>query len=467
MPTDWRVGIDISRQIIYKRIFIGNNMRHPTHSIALSVILGGFLFFQPAGNEQLVNSYLPGDQSFPCIAADSAGNCVVAWVSDSQDDGLPGIFARRCSPDGIPVSQEFQVNTLGGDEGEGAPHDHPAAALGGNGRLVFAWVNFWEDPVNGSVYARIYNNAGFPLGPEFMVNQYGPDFQGEPAVAMDGQGNIVFVWQSWEQDGDAFGIYARLYDPTGIPLGPEFRVNTFIQDNQMHPALAVESSGNFVVVWSSYDQDGDKTGVFARGFDHNGLPLGGEFQVNQTASGWQDHPDISADSMGDFVVCWHGQSATMEDYDIFARTLDRTGQLIGPEFKVNSTTEDWQVYPSVASDTQGNFCVAWQSRGQDGDSYGIFSRLFDVNGQPLGPEVQINTSTQSRQERPDVAMASARNFTTTWQSLHLMDSGWDVFIGRFEQNQKTFSLPRRGRFRIKSHAQQETIYSPDRRSTHD
>ncbi len=442
-------------------------MRRSKHSIAFSVILGGLLFFQSTGNEQLVNSYLPGDQSSPTVSADSAGNLVVAWVSDSQDEGLPGIFAQRYLPDGSPVGQEFQVNTLGGEDGEGAPMEHPAAAMGGNGRQVFAWVNFWEDPVSGSVFARIYDSSGFPQAPEFRVNQYSDYFQGEPAVAMDGQGNIVIAWQSWEQDGDAFGIYARLFDTSGFPLGPEFRVNTQVQDSQMHPALAMGISGNFVVVWSSYDQDDNETSVFARGFDNGGFPTGSEFQVNQTASGWQDHPDVTADSMGNFVVCWHGQSATMEDYDIFARSLDQTGQPLGPQFRVNSTTEDWQVYPAVASDTQGNFCVAWQSRGQDGDSYGIFARLFDINGQPHDSEVQVNTSTQSRQERPGLAMVSVRNFAAAWQSLHLGASGWDIFIRLLDPSQNTFSLPGKERLRIKVHAHKENIYSPDRRSPHD
>ena len=235
----------------------------------------------------------------------------------------------------------------------------------------------------------------------------------------------------------------------------------------MHPALAAESSGDFIVAWTSYAQDGDTAGVFARAFDHNGLPLGPEFQVNQTASGWQDHPDIGADSMGNFVVCWHGQSATMEDYDIFARILDRTGQFLSPEFKVNGSTEGWQIYPATASDSQGNFSVVWQSRGQDGDSYGIFSRSFDVSGQPLGPETQVNTSTHSRQERPDVAAAAVRNFIAAWQSLHLMDSGWDVFIRFIGQSQATNSLGRARRHGIRTHAQREIIHPPDRPAAHE
>jgi hypothetical protein len=439
-------------------------MHRPKPSIALSVILGGFLFLQSSGSEYPVNTHLPGDQAYARVASGPTGNLIVAWLSDSQDGGLPGIYAREFSPGGIPAGQEFQVNTFGGDDEEGAPLEHPAVARGGGDRMIFAWVNFWEDPVSGSVYARIYDNAGLPLGPEFPVNEYNFDFQGEPAAAMDGQGNSVIAWQSWGQDGDAFGIYARLYDPSGLPLGSEFRVNTQTLDSQMHPALAMDGSGNFVVAWSSYDPDRNETGIFARGFDRNGSPLGSELRVDQAASGWQDHPDISADPMGNFVVCWHGQSATMEDYDIYARRLDLTGQALGPGFKVNVTTEFWQIYPSVASDPQGNFFIAWQSRNQDGDSYGIFARLFDISGQPQGPEALVNASTLSRQERPDTAAASVRSFATVWQSLHLGDSGWDVFFRLLNPDQDTFSHTGKGRLRTRTHEKKENIYSPDRRS---
>jgi len=45
----------------------------------------------------------------------------------------------------------------------------------------------------------------------------------------------------------------------GEPVGPEFRVNTYTIDDQRKPAVAPDSSGNFVVVWHSYAQDGAMT----------------------------------------------------------------------------------------------------------------------------------------------------------------------------------------------------------------
>jgi len=50
----------------------------------------------------------------------------------------------------------------------------------------------------------------------------------------------------------------------GMPLGPEFLVNTFTTDNQYVPAVAADAAGNFVVVWQSYGQDGSFAGVFGQ-----------------------------------------------------------------------------------------------------------------------------------------------------------------------------------------------------------
>jgi hypothetical protein len=50
----------------------------------------------------------------------------------------------------------------------------------------------------------------------------------------------------------------------GNPLGPEFRINTYTTGGQILSAVASDSSGNFVVVWESYIQDGSDWGVFGQ-----------------------------------------------------------------------------------------------------------------------------------------------------------------------------------------------------------
>ena len=48
----------------------------------------------------------------------------------------------------------------------------------------------------------------------------------------------------------------------------------------------------------------------------------------------------------------------------------------------------------MAIDADGDFVVAWQSDGQDGDDDGVFARRFSTpRASPLAAEFQVNTYT--------------------------------------------------------------------------
>src|SRR5205814_1118008 len=113
------------------------------------------------------------------------------------------------------------------------------------------------------VFGQRYANTGAPIGPEFRVNTYTTSYQNVPRLASDASGNFVVVWSSYSQDGSNDGVFGQRYASTGAPLGPEFRVNTYTTNSQGVPAVASDSSGNFVVVWMS-EQDGSSSGVFGQ-----------------------------------------------------------------------------------------------------------------------------------------------------------------------------------------------------------
>ncbi|HUO84116.1 MAG TPA: DUF11 domain-containing protein [Thermoanaerobaculia bacterium] len=82
-------------------------------------------------------------------------------------------------------------------------------------------------------------------------------------MAADGAGNFVVAWQSYLQDGPYYGIFGQRYDSSGAPVGSEFQLNTWTTNGQRRPAVAADGAGNFVVVWDSLAQDGAQYGVFA------------------------------------------------------------------------------------------------------------------------------------------------------------------------------------------------------------
>ncbi len=114
------------------------------------------------------------------------------------------------------------------------------------------------------IFGQRFASSGIPLGPESRVNTYTTSFPSGPSVAADSAGNFVVVWNS-RGDGSYDGVFGQRYASSGAPDGPEFRVNTYTISSQGYPSVAADSAGNFVVVWDSYfNQDGSGFGVFGQ-----------------------------------------------------------------------------------------------------------------------------------------------------------------------------------------------------------
>ena len=71
--------------------------------------------------------------------------------------------------------------------------------------------------------------------------------------------------------------------------------------------------------------------------------------------------------------------------------------------------------------------VAWQSDGQDGESYGVFGRRFDSSGSPLGDEFQVNLFTTGDQSRPRISHDSSSGLVVAWHSYTQDGSLFGIF----------------------------------------
>ena len=301
----------------------------------------------------------------------------------------------------------------------------PAVTTSPNGGFVVVWGSAYD------VIARRFDSAGSPIGAGFAVNTYTSGTQTLPRVGMDAGGNFVVVWESAGQDGSGYGVFGRRFDAAGNPLGAEIQITVFTNSNQLRPVIATNANGSFVVAWQSAALDGSGYGVFARRFDPAGAALGGEFQVNTYTTFIQQRPSIGADASGNFVVAWQSQNGGAGD-DVFARRFDSGGNPLSPELAVNSYTTGIQGTAAVAVDASGSFVVVWGSVGQDGSSYGVFGRRFDSGGAALGSEFRVNAFTTMAQQSPSVAADPGGGFVVVWASDTQDGNSSGVFARRFD-----------------------------------
>ncbi len=368
----------------------------------------------PTGAEFPVNSTTSGNQRNPSVAAAKNGNSVVVWESDGQDGSGLGIIGRRFNASGNPLGEEFQVNSF-----TSGRQSKPSVATDTAGNFVVVWESLGQDGSSDGIFGRRFNVSGNPAGDEFQVNSTSPGAQVSPAVASDGSGDFVVVWEG--PDGNGTGIFGRRYTSSGAPVGSEFLVNTVLPGAQKFPSVSSSVAGDFVVVWQGKGSDGNMYGIVGRLYNSSGSAASGEFQVNSFTRSNQSRPSVASDKSGNFVVVWQSKGQNGSKEGIFGQVFDASGTSKGAELQVNNETASNQKTPSVAADKKGNFFVVWESQGR-----GIFGRRFKSSGNPTGSEFQVNQSGGSLKV-PDVAADANNKFVIVWQG---QDGGGDGIKGR-------------------------------------
>lgn len=244
-----------------------------------------------------------------------------------------------------------------------------------------------------------------------------------------------------------------------VPIGPEFRINTYTTTSQLRASVATDGEGGFVVVWDGDGSSGSDTSrysIHGQRYDSVANPLGSEFQVNTYTTSFQFASSIAVAADGRFAVVWTSEGSGGSDTSVNSRSIqgqlfDSAGNAVGSEFQVNVYTTGAQYEPSVAMRNDGGFVVVWASSGSFGNdpASSIQGRRYDSVGEPLGNEFQVNTYTTGSQWGPSVAMEVDGEYVVVWSSSG--SSGSDDFSSVQGQRYDSAGNPMGGEFQVNTY----------------
>jgi hypothetical protein len=347
------------------------------------------------GDEFLVNPTNMGFESSPTIAMDASGNFIIAFVVSQKElncTNYSKIYALRYDSSGNKIGNAIQVNsTAYGDQLD------PSAAMDSKGNFIIAWQSkgYWSFCSN--INAQRFDNDGNKVGKQFQVNNNTLYENGYPCAAIDSNGNFVIAWASSLYDlncKNKYLINAQRFDNNGKEVGKQFQVNSYTTKEQNHPSIAMNAGGTFMITWQSEDQDGKDFGIYAQLYVSDGSNIGTNCKVNSQSDKDQNYPYAAMDSEGNYIITWQSNGKARQSnchdetgFDVYAQKFDSFGKPIDEEFNVNTYTKNDQLYPRIMMNNTKNFVIAWQSSGQDGNGYGIFARVY--NGIPVPPTQTI------------------------------------------------------------------------------
>ncbi|WP_152968675.1 dockerin type I domain-containing protein, partial [Pseudoalteromonas sp. R3] len=380
------------------------------------------------GSEFLVNTHMPENQLSSSVGRLNDGQFVIVWQSKEQDGSVYGIYAQRYDASGSPVGSEFRVNSItdgsqvdpevatlhdgsfvvvwatnktdgaviaaqhfnvdGTRAGEQVTlHNSAAQSVHGvsisplsTGGYIIGWSEYSRADSDTNSFASVFNNSGVMQSSQPMKKS-GASF---PEIVQTSDNGFLMIAKSTR----ASRLIGQQYDANGDVDGTEFFVSTVSGFSESSPSIYSLYNGEFVVVWTSLDRDGDAVGVYARHFDSNVVAKGDDFVVNTHTQDDQTSPSGTALDNGGYLITWYSWQQDGSNYGIFAQAFNNDGSRNGEEFQVNTTTDDTQFSPAISAISSNDFVVSWSGKLASGD-YNVYAQRFQLEA------VQADTMTLS------------------------------------------------------------------------
>jgi len=376
----------------------------------------------PQGPELRVNHRTDFRQQNPAAAFASNGSALVVWENDQK-----GVRGQFFGADGNPAGGELTLAASdalsgGSEEQQITARREPAVAFLAGGGFVLAWTESREDVktfafietrtiLDQDVMLQRFDSLGRPAGQRVLVNTTTAGLQSAPRLIARSHGDMIVTWQG--SDG---GIFARTVNAAGNLSGHETRLNDAAGS---HPVGAASNLGASLIAWEA--ADGGDVGVFARILDAVGQPVGPAFRVNTTTVGRQRRPAVAAGTDGNFLVAWQGDLADPRFSSIFAQAVGKNGNPLGPQLAlVQGVGYDIaQLAPALAATPSGHFLMTWMGWESD-TSPGLEMAAAEIDslGNTIGTPTWINQQRVQRNfRRTAIAANGAGSYLVAWETV--------------------------------------------------
>ncbi len=406
-------------------------MRPLTHGLAAAVAAVLALAAAPAARaawppDPAVNFPIctsANDQSAPVAVSDGAGGAIVAWTDDRNGAGAADIYAQRLDALGNEVWTPggIAIRTGGG-------HQYGVAiATDDAGGAFIAWSDnsngagdqdLWMQHVTASG-TLLYPSIGYEYGG-------GSGDQTNPALAPDGNGNVIIVWTDTRTSATP-DIYAQLVYSGGTPQWGLWGVPICTASNtQFTNRIAPDGAGGAVICW--LDLRGSDEDVYAQRVDGAGTVLWAANGVAvTTAVNEQIEPQIVSDGVGGAIIVWTDNRNA--NYDIYGQHLDARGYPFwGISQLAICTNAQAQDQPAAVSDGAGGAVVCW--RDQRATNAAIYGQRVTGGGaflwDPTG--LAVHYTTFSDAASPAVVSDGGVGGVAAWQET--APGGYDVYAQR-------------------------------------
>ncbi len=385
-----------------------------------------------------------GDARNPQIAMTANGDAWVVWQQhdDSLSFPVSSIWASHYDASTGQWEAATLVKAKNANTTQVLVNAYtPQVAVNANGQAIIVWQQldgpFCDaaaicNPFNqqgedrysvGSIAASRYVNVNGTWtwsNPEQLEldNLKGRNAE-QPHVAMDGSGNAVVVWQQATPLADASlanSIYANRY--AGGAWAGRVLVEGADDGAAFDPQIVQDGSGNVTAVWRQADSSG-RYSIWSNRYASGAWGAAGLMENDNT--GDADAPQIAINAAGNAISVWRQFDGTR--YNIWSNRFTQ-GAWAGAALIETDNAGDASE-PSVSMNINGDAIAVW--RQYDGTHWNIWSNRYTAGSWSTAALVEENDAGDAYD--PHAVIDGSGNVISAWRQRG--GTRWSIWQRRF------------------------------------
>ncbi|MCA8995806.1 MAG: hypothetical protein KDA80_02445 [Planctomycetaceae bacterium] len=330
---------------------------------------------------------LPVSANEIVTASSENGTHVFAWSRhDALGDNIWAMVMRADQPILLPTEIAHQS----------VVEDSPAVAISNDGHFVVSWTES-----GGDIKAMFFDPEGTVLNEIYVASSSMTERNSE--VSMDQNGTVVIKYEvfdgKWETRLKSFntqgGQIAPFHNATPIAVGANVVSSSIARADDGRIALALGTSNGDIRL-----QRISSSGAFS------------SYQIVDTVlngEGQSKSPDIAVDATGNGVIVWLEHSVGNPTGIVKARRFAANGDLSPTQFVATGVLPGTQ--PTVAMTRDGGSFLVTFERATNGTNNVEFVRMVRHGGDDF---VRGEGILSDNAQRPDVSVSGLDEFVTTY-----------------------------------------------------
>ncbi len=257
------------------------------------------------------------------------------------------------------------------------------------------------------------------------------------AIASDGAGGAIFVWQDSRSGNN--DIYAQRVDATGVPKWTTNGIAVCATaGDQLGPSIVADGAGGAIVAWQ--DSRNGAYDIYAQRVSATGSTqwTAGGVAVCLAAAA-QESPTLASDGTGGAIITW--QDNRSGNFDVYAQRVSAAGVAQWTTDGVAlCTAPDYQAFPVIIPDGTGGAIVTWEDH-RGGVTSDIYAQRVSAAGTPLWATNGVALcAAPDTQDSPTIVPDAAGGAIVTWEDFR-SGTDYDVYAQRVDSTGTTRWTP--------------------------